>query len=594
MKEGIIGKRGIALLLGGTLLCTNAACGASDTGVGTEGTAGKYIAETADGSGTAGQTADGTENSDQTAGEEAVSALALMQEVNVKEAAISEDNYRTWYEVFVYSFYDSDGDGIGDLKGLTEKLDYINDGDPSTDADLGCDGIWLMPVMPSTTYHKYDVTDYLDIDPEYGTMEDFETFIGECHDRGIHVIIDLVMNHSSSRHEWFEEAAEYLKGLPEGAEPDAAECPYVDYYHFTREPATGYCQLGDSEWYYEAQFWSEMPDLNLESEAVRQEFNGIVDFWLEKGVDGFRLDAAKEFETGDIGANVEILSWFNTMVKEKKPDAYIVAEVWSDLATYAKYYESGIDSCFNFAFADTEGEIARVVKGTYSTGASAYGSALENLQETLGSYSQSYIDAPFYTNHDMARGAGYYSGEYSENQTKIAQALNLLMSGSSFLYYGEELGMKGSGKDENKRAPMYWSEDETAEGMCKGPADMDDVKMKYDSFAGQQEDGNSIYHFVKEAVKLRNSYPAISRGTVVFEEALSDEKICVIRKTYGDEELMLAFNLSEEAATVDMSGVEGANGTGLQIGGVLLTTAEQAEFVDGKLRMPPYSVVVLE
>lgn len=590
MKAGMNRKRGIALLLSGMLLCGSAACGTS----GME--AGSAVTEAVE-PGTAGaaQAAVGTESTGQTAAaEEEGDALALMQEVNTKEGKISEDNYRTWYEVFVYSFYDSDGDGIGDLKGLTEKLDYINDGDPSTDTDLGCDGIWLMPIMPSTTYHKYDVTDYLDIDAEYGTMADFEELIAACHERGIHVIIDLVMNHSSSQHEWFSEAAEYLKSLPEGAEPDAAECPYVDYYHFTREPAGGYCQLGDSEWYYEAQFWSEMPDLDLESQAVRDEFAGIVDFWLEKGVDGFRLDAAKEFETGDIGVNVEILSWFNTMVKEKKPDAYIVAEVWSDLASYAQYYESGIDSCFDFAFADTEGEIARVVKGTYSTGAAAYGSALENLQETLGSYRESYIDAPFYTNHDMARSAGYYSGEYSENQTKMAQALNLLMSGSSFLYYGEELGMKGSGKDENKRAPMYWSKDEDAEGMCKGPADMDDVKMKYDSFAEQQTDGNSIYHFVKETIKLRNSYQAISHGTVTFEEEASDEKVCVIRKTYGDEEVLLAFNLSEEDATVDLSGIEGADEKELQIGGVLLTTAEQAELVDGRLQMPPYSVVILE
>lgn len=586
MKGRSIYKRGMALLLGGMLLCGSAACGTFDTGGGAAGTESAGQGET--------QMADGSGNAAGTAAESGESALTLMQEVNTKEAAISEDNYRTWYEVFVYSFYDSDGDGIGDLKGLTESLDYINDGDSSTDTDLGCDGIWLMPIMPSTTYHKYDVTDYLAIDPEYGTLDDFDTFIAECHDRGIHVIIDLVMNHSSSQHEWFQDAAEYLKALPEGAQPDASECPYVDYYHFTGEPAGGYCQLGDSEWYYEAQFWSEMPDLNLESEAVREEFAGIVDFWLERGVDGFRLDAAKEFETGDISANVEILSWFNTMVKEKKPDAYIVAEVWSDLATYARYYESGIDSCFNFAFADTEGEIARVVKGTYSTGASAYGSALENLQDTLGSYSESYIDAPFYTNHDMARGAGYYSGEYSENQTKMAQALNLLMSGSSFLYYGEELGMKGSGKDENKRAPMYWSKDASAEGMCKGPADMDDVKMKYDSLAEQQEDGNSIYNFVKETIKLRNSYPAISHGTVVFEEALSDEKICVIRKIYGDEEILLAFNLSEEASTVDLSGLNRTKEMELRIGGVLLTTAEQVDFSDGTLWMPPYSVVVLE
>lgn len=536
-----------------------------------------------------------TEEAVQTTGNEELTALALMQEVNTKEAVASEDNYRTWYEVFVYSFYDSDGDGIGDLSGLTEKLDYINDGDAATDTDLGCDGIWLMPIMPSTTYHKYDVTDYCAIDTEYGTMEDFEAFVEACHARGVNVIIDLVMNHSSSQHPWFQEAAEYLKGLPEGAEPDLNECPYVDYYHFSRELESGYCQLAGSDWYYEAQFWSEMPDLNLESEAVREEFARITDFWLEKGVDGFRLDAAKEFYTGNAERNVKVLTWFNDMVKEQKPDAYIVAEVWSDMNTYAKYYESGIDSCFNFAFADQDGIIAKVLKG--KSGASTYGKSLVTLQETLGSYNSSYIDAPFYTNHDMGRSAGYYAGDYSESQTKLAQAMNLLMSGSSFLYYGEELGMKGSGKDENKRAPMYWSMDAESVGMCDGPADMEAVKMKYDSFAEQQADGNSIYNFVKETIRVRNSYPEITHGEVTFEEAVSDGNICVIRKRYEGEEVLLVFNTSAEAQEVDLSGIVLGDtvGEALEIGSVLLTgAADNAVMTEGELHIPAYSVVVLE
>ena len=113
---------------------------------------------------------------------------------------IPDDNYRTYYELFVYSFYDSDGDGIGDLQGVLEKLDYLNDGDDTTDMDLGINGIWLMPVMPSVTYHKYDTTDYENIDPQYGTLETFQELLTACHDRGIRVILDLAMNHSSSSH----------------------------------------------------------------------------------------------------------------------------------------------------------------------------------------------------------------------------------------------------------------------------------------------------------------------------------------------------------------------------------------------------------
>ena len=521
--------------------------------------------------------------------EDTSTALGIMRKYNKVQPQEIDDNYRSCYEVFVYSFYDSNGDGIGDLKGLTERLDYINDGDPSTDTDLGCTGIWLMPIMPSPSYHKYDVTDYMDIDPQYGTMEDFKAFLEAAHQRGIDVIIDFVMNHTSSDHPWFQEASGYLRGLEAGAEPDLAACPYVDYYNFSLEPST--CKLEGTEWYYEAPFWSGMPDLNLKSEAVRAELEEIVDFWLELGIDGFRLDAAKEFVSGATEANIEILTWFNDMVKAKKSDAFIVAEVWTDLSTYSQYYASGV-SCFNFSFGNSDGVIPNTVKHIGNANASSYGKAIMKLQDTLSAYNPDYIDSPFYTNHDMGRAAGHYFNEYSAYQTKMAQALNLLMSGSTFLYYGEELGMKGSGKDENKRAPMYWSDDAGYAGLCSGPADMEDFDMKFPSFEDQKADGDSIFWFVAQTIRLRNAYPAIARGTAVLEEALSNENVCVLRKTWGEEEVLLAFNISEAAQSVDLSGVT-VSGGDPEIGGVLVTSAEEPVLEDGHLSMPMYSVVVL-
>ncbi|MCI8942962.1 MAG: alpha-amylase [Oscillospiraceae bacterium] len=521
--------------------------------------------------------------------EDTSTALGIMRKYNKVQPQEIDDNYRSCYEVFVYSFYDSNGDGIGDLKGLTERLDYINDGDPSTDTDLGCTGIWLMPIMPSPSYHKYDVTDYMDIDPQYGTMEDFKAFLEAAHQRGIDVIIDFVMNHTSSDHPWFQKASGYLRGLEAGAEPDLAACPYVDYYNFSLEPST--CKLEGTEWYYEAPFWSGMPDLNLKSEAVRAELEEIVDFWLELGVDGFRLDAAKEFVSGATEANIEILTWFNDMVKAKKSDAFIVAEVWTDLSTYSQYYASGV-SCFNFSFGNSDGVIPNTVKHIGNANASSYGKAIMKLQDALSAYDPDYIDSPFYTNHDMGRAAGHYFNEYSAYQTKMAQALNLLMSGSTFLYYGEELGMKGSGKDENKRAPMYWSDDAGYAGLCSGPADMEDFDMKFPSFEDQKADRDSIFWFVAQTIRLRNAYPAIARGTAVLEEALSNENVCVLRKTWGEEEVLLAFNISEAAQSVDLSGVT-VSGGDPEIGGVLVTSAEEPVLEDGSLSMPMYSVVVL-
>ncbi|MBR1692557.1 MAG: DUF3459 domain-containing protein [Lachnospiraceae bacterium] len=508
-----------------------------------------------------------------------------------------DDKYRTFYEVFVYSFADSDGDGIGDLSGLKEKLDYISDGDDSTDEDLGANGIWLMPIMQSTTYHKYDVVDYLSIDSEYGSMEDFEQFMAACEERDIHVILDLVMNHTSAKHAWFLQACDYLRSLDDGAEPSEADCKYFGYYNFTKEKKSEvYYPVEGTDWYYEGKFWDQMPDLNLYNENVRAEFEQIVDFWLDKGVSGFRLDAVKEFESDQAQKNIEILSWFNDMVKSRKEDVYLVGEAWSDVSVYSGYYASGIDSFFDFQFADSGGIIANTLKGSSNSTAKTYAKAIVSEQELFAEQNEAYINAPFYTNHDMGRSAGYYSGDPSEAQTKIAQAMNLLMSGNAFLYYGEELGMKGSGKDENKRVGMYWSDDSDAPYMCDGPKDADSVKQKFGSLETQKEEEYSVYSYVKQVIRLRNTYPAIARGTNENLDEWTNEHICALKKTYEDEELILIYNISEEEQTLDLSEVTLRNQklTEKNVSASLLTEEGQTVTVDGQtLTLPPYSVVIL-
>lgn len=540
------------------------------------------------GDGTAGTQA-GQEN-DGSAGE--ISTDEITDVTDSIPLHIIDDNYRTYYEVFVSSFYDSNGDGIGDLQGLTAKLDYINDGDDTTDTDLGCNGIWLMPVNPSPTYHKYDVADYYDIDASYGTLEDFKELLAECDRRGIRVIMDLVLNHSSSQNPWFQEACDYLSKLGDG-EPDAAECPTFDYYHFSKEQGAGCYAVEGTDWYYEAQFWSEMPDLNLDSEALRAEITEITKFWLNMGVGGFRLDAVKEFYTGNPQKNIEFLGWFTDMVKEQKADAYLVGEAWLEVSDYAKYYESGIDSLFNFAFADKDGIISKVLNGSP---ASRYGAESASLQETFGQYNENYIDAPFYTNHDMGRSAGYYAGDNSEKQTKMAGAMNLFMSGSAFLYYGEELGMKGAGKDENKRAPMYWSKDPEKEGMCDGPADMDDVKMKFDSLEEQEQEAESVYHYYKKVIKIRNQNPEIARGKVEYLESVSGDSFCVLRKTWEGSEVLLVFHTGEGTESLDLDNitVNGEEVSESRICGTLETGEEQIVLSEKTVTMPGYSVLVLK
>lgn len=167
----------------------------------------------------------------------------------------------------------------------------------------------MMPIMPSPSYHKYDITDYMNIDKQYGTLMIFDALITECHKRNINVIIDFVINHTSNEHPWFKAAADYIKSLPDGAEPDPSECPYVDYYNFSKTNTGGYNQLPGTNWYYESQFVDSMPDLNLQSEAVRGEIDKITSFWLDRGVDGFRLDAVIYYNNNNQTETIDDLTW---------------------------------------------------------------------------------------------------------------------------------------------------------------------------------------------------------------------------------------------------------------------------------------------
>ena len=493
------------------------------------------------------------------------------------EMAAVDDDYRTTYEIFVYSFCDSNGDGIGDINGIRSKLDYI--------ADMGFDQLWLTPVHPSDTYHKYDVDDYYAIDPAFGTMEDYEALLKECHERGIRVLLDLVLNHTSDSHEWFTQAADYLRGLG-GGNPNSNDCKYFEYYNFSRDQQDGYAQLEGTDWWYEARFWNEMPDLNLGSGAVRDEIRDIMQFWLDKGVDGFRLDAVTSYLTGNPDGNVEFLSWLTDAGKTIKADCYFVGEAWTDRGSIAQLYTSGIDSLFDFPFADSEGIIRSVM--TDSASASDFVTAMVNTEAAFAEANPDYVDAPFYTNHDMGRSAGYYALDEGP-VTKMAYALSLFMKGDSFVYYGEEIGMKGSGKDENKRAPMYWSDDEGADGMCAGPADMDDFEMKFPSLEDQTGDDLSLWNWFNQVVHVRKAFPAIARGTTEKVDAVCDDAVaCFIRK-YDGGDVLIVMNLRDTAVKKDLSSVGG----NLELAAVLNTSEESITYEGTSLSLPAYSIAVL-
>lgn len=455
---------------------------------------------------------------------------------------VIDDNYRNYYQIFVYSFADSNGDGVGDINGIRSKLDYIE--------ELGFNGIWLSPIHESTTYHKYDVIDYYSVDDEYGTMEDFEGLMKECEERGIKIILDLVFNHTSSRHQWFVTATEYLKNLEEGKEPNLQECPYVGYYNFVKsEEATGaYYSVASSEYSYEGQFWDQMPDLNLGNEAVRKEIEEIANFWINKGVGGFRLDAAKEFYSGATDKNVEVLKWFSDYCKSLDENLYLVAEVWDTYGTIKSYYESGITSIFDYAFGDASGYLMSAVN---TNDGQKLSERFVSTQDGYLEANSNMINAPFLSNHDCGRISGFAAANPSK--AKIAAALNAFMSGSSFVYYGEEIGLRGSGKDENKRAPMYWSDDTLEDGVCAGPPAMDTIEQTFGSYQQQKEDKYSIYWYYRNLYHVKNMFPEIARGTVAVMEDIEAKEICAISKTYEGETIYILFNLGKEEKTVTVS-----------------------------------------
>ncbi len=490
------------------------------------------------------------------------------------------DNYRTWYEIFVYSFCDSDGDGIGDLQGVISKLDYLQ--------ELGVNGIWLMPIHPSPTYHKYDVTDYYAIDPQYGTMADFEALMEQCRERDISVILDLVLNHTGVDHPWFREAEAYLQSLEPGREPDAAQCPYVDYYFFSSSQVNGdYYGVEGTDWFYEGKFWSGMPDLNLENEDLREEICNILAFWMEKGVAGFRLDAAKEYFSGQPSRNIQVLNFLTQTAKSINPDAYLVAEVWEGFSTIADYYQSGIPSLFNFAFGDSSGKITAVLRAVDNEKTvSSFATAQEKADKAYRANNPDYIDAPFLSNHDTGRIAGFCNRE--ENKMKLAAAMNLMMSGSAFVYYGEELGMAGSGNDPSKRAPMLWNEARDAGTTNPPPECQLPEEYPLGSLEIQREQEYSIFRYYQQAIALRREHPVISHGIPTAETALNANCVSATRKTWGEESCLILMNISTEEKQCDLTGYEV-----FTLAGTLTVDERGVTQTGNQLILPPYAVAVL-
>jgi len=445
-------------------------------------------------------------------------------------------NDRVFYEIFVRSFQDSDGDGIGDLRGVVERLDYLNDGDPATTDDLGVTGIWLMPVFEAASYHGYDVLDYRAVERDYGSTEDLRALVEAAHERGIAVIVDLVVNHTSVDHPWFGESRQ--AGSPK------------DPWYVWSDTDPGYGGPGgeqvwyplDGRWYY-ALFWEGMPDLDLRDGDVTAELHDIARSWIrDAGIDGYRLDAVKHYvEDGQVQENTpESRAWaagLGTAVHEASTDAVMVGEVW-DLSSIASAYvrEGSLDLAFEFELADA---IKRAVR-------------LEDSSPLIGVQRAVLADYPaaqyatFLSNHDQTRTLTEVGGDVGA--ARVAASLLMTGPGVPFVYYGEELGQSGRKPDERLRAPMAWTALPPAGGFSTVAPwepmndDWPDVNV-----AEESGDANSLLAHYRQLIRLRASLPAL-RGAETWVVDTSDPAVVATLRRSGDQTLLVLVNLSSAPA----------------------------------------------
>ena len=419
-----------------------------------------------------------------------------------------------FYEIFVRSFNDSNGDGIGDFNGIAQKLDYLQ--------ELGINALWLMPIHPSPSYHGYDVLNYYAVNPQYGTMDDFKNLLNQAHARDIKIIIDFVPNHTSSQHPFFVDA---------NSNPDSK---YRDWYVWSNEAGDRWHQ-GNGGYYY-GYFWSGMPDLNYRNPDVTNQIFEVTKYWLEDiGIDGFRIDAAKHLiEEGEKLENTDAThEWFKgfyTFYKATNPDAYTVGEIYGAGAFLATKYTEQLDHIFNF---DVASGIVNSANGESNTSInSAWTFTLKDISN--GDY------ATFLTNHDQNRVMSVLNGKVEK--AKLTAVILLTSPGTPFIYYGEEIGMQGKKPDEDIRLPMQWSADTNAGFTTGTPWRAPDANYAQVNVAVQEKDPDSLLNLYRTLTKLRAEHSVLRTGNITILETGNPGVYAALRSN-ADENILILINL---------------------------------------------------
>lgn len=440
------------------------------------------------------------------------------------------------YEVFVQSFCDSNGDGIGDLPGLISKLDYLE--------NLGITSLWMMPVHPSPSYHKYDVTDFSAIHPTYGTMADMDSLIREAHRRHMKVILDLVINHTSDQHPWFISSAENPKG------------PHGDFYVWKNfdqvkneieKKSTTFDSDNITQWHphpkrdehFYGFFWKGMPDLNFDSRQVREEVYAIGKFWLDKGIDGFRLDAAKHIYPDD-QLDKTRLFWkeFTSTMRAIKPDVRIIGEVWSTPETLASLF-SGLPSMFNFEWTKS------IPDAIQHHSPNRFMDSYHYVHNAYVGSGNTFEDAILLSNHDMNRIRSVMGGDIEKS--KQAASILLTLPGTPYLYYGEEIGMLGAKPDEEIREPFLWGNGD--HGQTTWQQNKNSTEPHVTSLATQRDDPASIWNHYRQWISLRKKYNCLSEGALEFIQLHHPNALAYVRRSPKNE-ILIVHLLHDQPAEI--------------------------------------------
>jgi alpha-amylase len=438
-------------------------------------------------------------------------------------------------EIFVRAYQDSDGDGIGDFKGLTSRLSHLK--------ALGISGIWLMPIHPSQDKdHGYAVTDYRSVAPEYGTLQDFQDFLAAAHEQGIGVIIDYVINHSAAEHPAFLQSK------------SAVGNGFRDWYLWQASQPSGWSIYGSNPWHYQATgyyfggFWSQMPDFNLRNSSVIDWHHNNMRQWLNLGVDGFRFDAVGNLvENGPSSwehqaENHTVMQGVQTLV-HTYPQRFMVCEAPSLPQRYAQSDSCGSSFAFGYQYALTS-----AVKGNTT-----------DLQK-IADY---WLTAPsgmagFASNHDGFAGdrlADQFNGDLT--RMKLAAATYLLQTPRPFIYYGEEIGMRGAQGltgDPKLRTPMSWTSNSTHAGFSTvTPFRALAANAGTFNVAAQQDDADSLLNFYRSIIALRNQLPALQNGT--YKNPTTSGAAMAFQRERDAQSVVVAFNYGTSTGHLTLTGL---------------------------------------